>query len=181
MSCHVAFIRAVMLGRGGVDREALIDAFMRAGAISARSHIATGNVTFDASSESAEAITAAVEADLVSMAGTPKKLFVRSAPELRALARAAPFATWAHASAAHELAVIFLADPTELPFALPSLSERGDTTYLSRTEREIFIGTHLVGGRAGNPGAWLERRLRAPVTVRNWNTVMRILRYWETC
>lgn len=117
MSCHVAFIRAVMLGRGGVDREALIDAFMRAGAISARSHIATGNVTFDASSESAEAITAAVEADLVSMAGTPKKLFVRSAPELRALARAAPFATWAHASAAHELAVIFLADPTELPFA----------------------------------------------------------------
>ncbi len=179
MSCHVAFIRAVMLGRGGVEREALLEAFTHAGAASARSHITTGNVTFQAPGESVHAITAAVQADLLRMAGTQKQLFVRSAPELRALARAAPFATWEHRSGAHELAVIFLSSPTELPFSLPSLSDRGDTTYISRTDREVFIGTHLVDGRAGNPGAWLERRLKAPVTIRNWNTVERILRHWQ--
>ncbi len=180
MTNQVAFIRAIMLGRGGIERESLLEAFVRAGAQSPRSHIATGNVTFEAAPRSVPGIVAAVEAELVAMAGTPKKLFVRSEDDLLGLAQAAPFANWTQAAAAHELAVIFLSARAEIPLSLPAISERGDTTYISRTEREIFIATHLIGGRPGNPGAWLERRLKAPVTVRNWNTVTRILRHWET-
>jgi len=173
---HAAFIRAVMLGRGGVDRERLLEAFTRAGAESPRSHLSTGNVTFDAADGAIAGIVESVEAELNEMAGTPKHLFVRSADELRAIAADAPFASWPAAADAHELAVIFLRSAAALPFALPHTSERRDTTYISRRDSEIFIGTHLIGGRPSQPGAWLERRMRAPVTIRNWNTVERVLR-----
>ena len=103
-------------------------------------------------------------------------MFVRSVAELEAVERDIPFSDWPDAQQAHELCVIFLPGPVKLPFDLPHVSERGDTTYLSRRDNEVFIGTHLIAGRPGNPGAWLERRLRAPVTIRNWNTVLRILR-----
>lgn len=180
MPKYAAFIRGIMLGRQGVERTLLLDSFARAGAVSPRSHLATGNVTFEADDTVAARIATAVEADLVTMTGTTKDVFIRSADELRALTRVSPFADWPLASEAHELAVMFLSGPFELPFNLPSVSERGDTTYLSRTDREVFIGTHLVNGRPGNPGGWLERRLKAPITVRNWNTVMRVLRHLES-
>lgn len=169
-----------MLGRQGVERTLLLDSFARAGAISPRSHLATGNVTFEANDESVGGIVTAVEADLVTMTGTTKNVFIRSADELRALTRASPFADWPLAPEAHELAVMFFSGHFELPFGLPRISERGDTTYLSRTDREVFIGTHLVNGRPGNPGGWLERRLKTPITVRNWNTVMRVLQHLES-
>jgi len=44
---YVALIRNVMIGRAGLDRDALLQIFAGAGAMDPRSHLATGNVSFD--------------------------------------------------------------------------------------------------------------------------------------
>ena len=46
---HVAFLRNVMIGRKGLERELLIRTFVACGASSAVSVLATGNVVFEAS------------------------------------------------------------------------------------------------------------------------------------
>lgn len=43
----VGFVRNVMLGREGVDRALLLTTLHEVGAIEARSHLTTGNVTFE--------------------------------------------------------------------------------------------------------------------------------------
>ncbi|MEZ5298123.1 MAG: DUF1697 domain-containing protein [Ilumatobacteraceae bacterium] len=70
-SIHVAFVRAVMIGREGLHRPVLLDMFERAGGSEATSYISTGNVSFPADPESIGELVELVEADLEQLLGAP--------------------------------------------------------------------------------------------------------------
>jgi hypothetical protein len=55
-------------------------------------------------------------------------------------------------------------------------SRRNDVRLIAADGPEVFGVTRRISGRAGNPGALIEREIREPVTMRNWNTIQRILR-----
>ena len=172
MPRHVAFIRAVMVGRAGLSRPVLLDAFTGAGAIEPRSHLATGNVSFDADDAAVAGIVAAIEPVLEAVAGAPKPLFVRRLEDLAGISQRA---RWPDDSDIYECCVSLLPRGAQPATRLPFTGPRGDFTLLGIEGGEAYSVTRLIGGRPGNPGGWLERELGAPVTTRNRRTLERII------
>lgn len=115
---HVAFIRAIMIGRQGLHREVVLDLFRDAGALDPVSHLATGNVSFRAHPRDLDDIVGHVEEGLEATAGRPKLLYVRRLTHLVAMVDADPFAA-APSHDAPQREVVFVpgrVPPIELPF-----------------------------------------------------------------
>ncbi len=72
-----------MVGREGLHREVILDAFLQAGAADPASHLATGNVSFDADPADIPALTQRAGAGLGAVVGRKIEVFVRSVDELR--------------------------------------------------------------------------------------------------
>jgi uncharacterized protein (DUF1697 family) len=89
MPRQVAFIRAVMLGRQGLSRELVLQAFVESGAGDPRSCLATGNVSFDA--DALSDLTSLVERAITKTLGRHEPIFVRSVLRLAELAARDPF------------------------------------------------------------------------------------------
>jgi uncharacterized protein (DUF1697 family) len=166
---HVAFIRAIMIGRQGLHREVVLDLFRDAGAHHPVNHLATGNVSFGARTRDLDGIVEHVEAGIEAIAGRPKLLYVRPLAQLVAMVDADPFAT-APRGDVPQREVVFMpgrVPPIELPF----VTRRGDLCIFAASDRELFAVS-----RVEPPGGVIERLTGEPVTVRAWSTVTRIVR-----
>lgn len=171
----VAFIRNVMVGRGGLSADALRRMTAEAGGRGPRSHLATGNLTFTASADSVEEIRLGLERSIESVLGRAEDVFVRSVASLAAAVRADPFAEMMAADV-YERCVTFLPTDTPLTLSLPIQTARGDAVLFAWQDDEVLSVTRLVGGRPGQPGKYLEHNIGVRVTTRNWNTVERMVR-----
>ena len=84
---YVALLRAVNVGgRGIVKKEALREAFARAGGAHVRTFIASGNVLFEAAPDRVDAIVARARRRLKTVLGTEPVVMVMSASEIAASA-----------------------------------------------------------------------------------------------
>lgn len=170
---HVAFVRAVMIGREGLHRTVLLDMFERAGATEATSYISTGNVSFRA--DDAAAVSAAVEADLHELLGRETPLFVRSLDELQALLDSDPFATEPFDEVYARL-VTFFGDEVPRSVELPVEATNGDWSVFAAGPRELFSVTRAWPDRQPNdPGGRIQRLADQPVTTRALGTLERIV------
>jgi uncharacterized protein (DUF1697 family) len=91
VATHIAFLRAVNLGKRTVKMARLVEVFGDLGFDDVWTHINSGNVVFDAAGARAEledAIETALEAEL----GFEVTTFVRTPAELKRVLTAAPFA-----------------------------------------------------------------------------------------
>lgn len=167
--CHVAFIRAIMIGREGLHRDVLLDMFRDAGAGNPISYIATGNVSFEARSQDVEGIVERVEAGIDALVGRPKLLFVRPLAHLAAMVDGNPFATGPVRDASEREVVFMLGRVPALE--LPIVSPSGDLCVFAASDRELFAVS-----RRDPPGGRIERLTGEPVTVRAWSTVTTIVR-----
>lgn len=171
---HAAFIRNVMLGREGLNQEVLLSIVERADATAPRSYISTGNVTFSAAPSTIPQVTARIEAGIADVIKRHERVFVRSIPELESMLSSGPFTKLAFE--AHDRYVSFTLEPIGPTVEVPFQSGRGDIIALDRTVREVFSATRLVRGRATGPGPFIEKKIGQPITTRNWNTIVRIVR-----
>jgi uncharacterized protein (DUF1697 family) len=169
----VAFIRAVMVGRQGLTRAALLDVFRDAGADDPVSHLTTGNVSFGHSG-STRALQQSVESGIARILGRHEPVFVRSIAALRREVARDPFADPPFDDI-YERCVTFTDVPTQ-SLVLPMTTPRGDAVVFAIGARAVFSVTRQIDGRPGNPVRLIERALGRPVTTRNWNTVERIVR-----
>jgi uncharacterized protein (DUF1697 family) len=169
MPRQVAFIRAVMLGRQGLSRELVLQAFVESGAGDPRSYLATGNVSFDADNDAIRDLTPLLERAIAKTLGRHEPIFVRSVLRLTELAAGDPFEGY-RTEGVHERCVTFLPGDRRWDRALPIASRRNDVSLIAAGGPEVFSITRLISGRPGNPGTLIEREIGAPVTTRNWNT-----------
>ncbi len=170
----VAFIRAVMVGRQGLTRDALLRVFEAAGALDPVSHLATGNVSFGLPGGGAEllgALQAAVERDIAAITGRPKPVFIRSVAALRKLVVAQPFAQPPIPAADIYERCVSFTDCSTHRLDLPLTTARADAVVFAAQGRQVYAVTRQLDGRPGNPVLLIERALGRPVTTRNWNTV----------
>ena len=157
-----------MVGRNGLTKDVLLGIFSDAGAEDPASHLATGNVTFQADGDSV-ALRDRVERDIEKVIGRLEPVFIRSIEHLRRQIERDPFEN-APFDDVYERCVSFTSGPAiEIDF--PLSTPRGDAVAFSSSGDDIFSVTRLVGGRPGTMGKVLERSLARPVTTRNWNTV----------
>jgi uncharacterized protein (DUF1697 family) len=163
-----------MVGRAGLTRGVLEDAFRDNGASFAESFLATGNIVFEAGALLAGEVAECAARQLREGLGLREPCFVRSLEDLRALQMAKPFSA-ASVGDVHELTISFFEELTRPLPPLPIRSRRGDCEVFLVGEREAYGVTWLIDGRTGNPGKLVEDLGCTSVTTRNWKTIERLL------
>jgi len=171
---HVAFVRAVMVGRDGLHREVLLDAFTQASAVDPVSYITTGNISFRAPAAAVGDIQDAVEARLQESGGRRTEVFIRTQAELEAIGRSDPFRA-APLRGDFERTVTLLPAAPPHDLRLPITSPAGDVVVFAAGPRELFTAAAKVDGLSRGPGGTIERALGRRVTSRVWSTIERIL------
>ena len=172
---YVALLRAVNVGgRGLVRKEALSDAFARAGGGHVRTFIASGNVLFDAAPGRAETIVARARRRLKAVFGAEPVVMVRSAAEIATLLRRGGFAA-VDAPTSIKRYILFLADVPALRPRLPltESKERIDIVHVAARDCWV-VSRRKPSGMYGFPGIFVEAALGVRSTARSWSTVTRL-------
>jgi uncharacterized protein (DUF1697 family) len=175
-SRHVAFIRNVMIGRSGLDRDVLLRIFAEAGALDPRSHLATGNVSFGWNGDALDALIDATQAGIARTMGRFEPIFVRSVAALQRSIATLPFQSPPISDVGHRC-VTFTQCATRL--ALPVVTTREDAYIFGSQGSDWFSVTRLVDGRGGNVNRIIEKALSCAATTRNWNTIERVVKLHE--
>jgi len=172
---YVAFLRAVNVGgQGIVTKDALRDAFTRAGGTSVRTFIQSGNVLFDAAPATVEAIVAAAKRRLRPVLGAEPVVIVRRASDIARLLRQGPFAGVSAPAAIKRYIVFLLKRPVRRPrMPFVSAAERLEAVHVRGRDCWLLSG-RKPSGMYGFPGLFVEKALGVPATARNWSTVTRL-------
>jgi uncharacterized protein (DUF1697 family) len=171
---HVAFVRAVMIGREGLHRDVLLAMFERAGADDCVSFISTGNVSFRAEPGGVSAIVEQVEDDLEQLLGRATPVFVRSLGELATLLASDPFAD-PPVDAVRGCEVSFFRSAVPDHLDLPMSASNGDWVVFGTGPREVYSVTRERSDRQpSSPGGVIERTAGEPITTRALGTLERI-------
>jgi hypothetical protein len=166
-----AFIRNVMLGREGLDRLGLLELARAAGAEDVRSHITTGNLTFAADAEAADAIVERLEAGVARMIGREEMVALRPFDWVQELVRSDPFAGFDRGSWITEVALLRHDAPPLRPDLLPDPQR---TVVVAVLEREVLSARPAEGGRRPHVNRLTELAAGSPATSRGWSTLARI-------
>jgi uncharacterized protein (DUF1697 family) len=136
--------------------------------------IASGNVIFDAKSSDTKALEAKIEKHLQKQLGYEVITFLRSIPELKAIATYRAFSDKDLSTGTNTLYVGFLAtEPTkEVKEKMAALCSAIDVFHLHG--REIYWLYDREAGESKYYGALLEKSLGTKTTLRNMNTVQRL-------
>jgi uncharacterized protein (DUF1697 family) len=172
MPRYVAFLRAINVGGHTVSMGRLVELFETLELTDIATFIASGNVLFTSRSRSS-LLERQLDRHLHAELGYPAEAFVRTIPELQAILAVEAFPA-ADVAAAHALMIGFL---REAPSAAVQATVRG---LGGPTDRLAFHGRELHWLRTAQESdpklaQVLEKTLGAPMTVRNVNTVRRIV------
>jgi uncharacterized protein (DUF1697 family) len=172
---YVALLRAVNVGgKGLVKKDALRDAFARAGGTNVSTFIASGNVLVDAAPDRVEAVVAGARRRLKPVLGAEPVVMVRSAKEMAALMRRGPFAG-VDAPKILKRYILFLADvPARRP-RLPLTQPKEELDIVHVAARDCWVvSRRKPSGMYGFPGIFVEAALGVPSTARSWSTVSKL-------
>ena len=174
MPRHIAFLRGINVGGHNVKMQELRRLFESLGFEGVETVIASGNVVFESPDGGGRKLEQRIEACLAEGLGYEVATFLRTAPELAAVARQQPFAPAGLAPGAVVYAVFLRDKPAPaLRREIEALKTDNDEARVGKREiywlrRERSKDSDLFGVRLG-------KLLGAETTVRNMNTVRRIV------
>ena len=171
---YVAFLRAINVGGHTVRMEALRRQFESVGGTNVETFIASGNVIFDTTRRNAAALERAIEEHLGTALGFPVATFLRTIPELAAVAAHAPFQDSEFTAGATTMYVAFLkkAPGSDARAAVAAL--RNPVDDLAVHERELYwLRRNYVGESMLAPSAF-DRAKLGDATTRNVTTVRKL-------
>jgi uncharacterized protein (DUF1697 family) len=172
---YVAFLRAInVAGHAIVSMTDLRDAFADAGCLSVRTYIQSGNVIFDSAGVAEAVLFQRIRSQVRALIGAEPGIVFRTARQVDALVRSAPFKALGTGPAL-KLYVVCLAEkpsvrprfPLRLPKeALEAVGMKGlDVLVVSRRKPSGFYGF---------PNNFIEKELGVPATSRNWTTMTKM-------
>jgi uncharacterized protein (DUF1697 family) len=174
MATYVALIRGINVGgHKQVAVSDLRDLLSRLGFANPRSLLQSGNLVFDCSSRSAQALERLLEAESVNRLGLDAAFFVRTAAEWGSVIARNPFPKEAERDPGH-FVVQFL---KEAPSAADLKALRAAITGREVVRvhgREAYVYYPDGIGRSRLTSTLLERKLATRATGRNWNTVLKV-------
>jgi uncharacterized protein (DUF1697 family) len=175
----VAFLRAINVGVHVVTMERLRELFEEAGCEQVETFIASGNVIFSTKARNLATLEAKLEKHMEKALGYEVKTFLRTVPEVEVLASYEAFNA-KEAAKAHTISVGFLAEPlgAEAVKAVNALQSADDTFH--HNGRELFWLTRISQADSKLSNAKFEKALKANVTFRNVNTVVRLAAKYGT-
>ena len=174
MPRYIAFLRAINVGGRTVKMDRLRTLFAALGFDEVETFIASGNVIFDSASRAPRALEQRIEEQLRQALGYEVATFLRSAPELAAVAAYQPFGASEPIPPGHALWVGFLKAAPSDEARQKLLSLRTATDDFLAHGREVYWARRNRISESAISGAVLERALGAPMTMRNVTTVRKL-------
>jgi uncharacterized protein (DUF1697 family) len=169
----VVLLQGVNVGRNNSLPMAELRALLEGlGATNVRTYVQSGNAVVDTTRAEAP-FQRALEAALAERMGRPIATTLRTAEALRQVVEGAPFGEVA--AKANERVVVFLSRAPTAAELMPLEGDWGAERW-QRAGREIFL--FLPSGQGRSPLAAAVGRLvkaKMTVTMRNWNTVEKLL------
>ncbi len=175
MPRYVAFLRAINVGGHIIKMDHLRQLFETLGLSNVETFIASGNVIFDSSSKNIRTLERKIESLLGETFGYRVDTFVRSTSELADIAQHKPFDESELEADGNVLYVAFTSDEPSTE------SQKTLRTFITAIDdfqvhgREVYCLSRKNVGESRFSGAQLERALGMPATVRNVNTVKRLV------
>jgi len=174
MPTNVAMLRGVNVGaRNKLNMGDLEALFVALGHTSVVTYIQSGNVVFHSRSARTASVVQGIEERLERDLGLQVAVLLRTKDELGDVARSNPFLRTAADPA--RLHVTFLAEIPDA--ALVRTVEAVDSApdELRVQGRNVFLHCPTGYGTTKLNNGFLERKLRATATTRNWNTVTKLV------
>ncbi len=173
MTRYIAFLRAINVGGHTVRMDALRRHFQVWGGTNVETFIASGNVIFETSRRDQNAAERAIEAHIAKALGYPVVTYLRSIPELAAVAAHAPFPLDEY-DRGGRLFVGFMKTAATPAVARALAGLRTDIDDLAVEGREVYWlrRTQLMPSLATGPA--IEKVVGSPISMRNVNTVRRL-------
>ena len=171
---YVAFLRAINVGGHTVRMEELRRQFESLGATNVETFNASGNVIFDTTRRSAAALETAIEDHLRTAFGFPVGTFLRTLPEVAAIAAHVPFAEPEFAAGATTMYVAFLKKAPDARVRAAVAALRNPVDDLAVHERELYwLRRNHVGESMLSQGQF-EKAKVGDATTRNVTTVRKL-------
>ena len=169
----IAFLRAINVGGHNVTMAKLRGLFESLSLKDVETFIASGNVIFASRSKDIRALQQKIENELLRSLGYEVKTFIRTIPEVAAIARYKPF-NESQLSSATALNVALLADPLSAGAekSLMALKTEIDDFHVHGREVYWLCKTRQSDSRFSNTR--FEKIVNARATWRNVNTVVRL-------
>ena len=171
---HAALLRGINVGgKNRLPMKDLAAMFDAAGCGSVSTYIQSGNVLFEASPALARRIPALVGKAISDRFGYRVPVVLRSAVELRRIARGNPFLK--AGADLDELHVVFLSDSPSAAMGRALDPDRSPPDEFALRGREIYLRCPNGYGRSKLTNAYFDSKLSTTSTVRNWRTVVKLL------
>lgn len=171
---YIALLRAINVGGHTVKMDQLRKLFETLGLANVETFIASGNVIFDAPAEDTRTLEKRIERHLQQSLGYEVITFIRSAPELAAVATYQPFAAAELAEASNSLYVAFLTDQPGDTAQQKLMAFRNEIDDFHIHKREAYWLCRRKMNGSVFSGALLEKTLGVPATMRNVTTIKKL-------
>jgi uncharacterized protein (DUF1697 family) len=173
MSRYIAFLRAINVGGHTVKMETLRQLFQGMGFTGVETFIASGNVVFEAPSQEPRLLEERIMANLRGALGYEVATFLRTGPELVAIANYQAFPPEALAAAA-TFNIAFLADPLD-PMSIQKLMAlKSDLDDFHVHGREVYWLCRVLQSQSTFSNAVLEKTTGRPSTLRGAKTIKKM-------
>jgi uncharacterized protein (DUF1697 family) len=169
----IAFLRALNVGGHNVTMAELRGLFENLSLNEVESFIASGNVIFTSRSRDIRVLQQKIENQLLRSLGYEVKAFLRTIPEVAAIARYKPFSK-SQLSSAAALNVAFLADPLGPEAEKSLLALKTEIDDFHANGREVYWLCKKKQSDSKFSYTRFEKMLNARATWRNVNTVVRL-------
>ena len=169
----VAFLRAINVGGHNVTMAELRELFEGLAFKRVETFIASGNVIFETRSDDTAALELKIERRLLRALGYEVKAFLRTIPEVAAVARYQPFDA-SQLKTAAALNVGFLAKPVEAEVSMAVLALKTEIDDFHVSGREVYWLCRTRQSDSKFSNIRFEKLIRGRATWRNINTVARL-------
>jgi uncharacterized protein (DUF1697 family) len=170
----VALLRGINVGgKNKLPMKDLVGMFERAGCVTTRHYIQSGNIVFSAPETLAPKIPVMVEAAIAKGLGLRVPVVLRSEKELRGVVAGNPFLkTGVDPDALH---VMFLAARPSKAAVEKLDPARSPPDAFVVKGREIYLACPDGVGRTKLTNAWFDSKLETVSTSRSWRTVLKLV------
>jgi uncharacterized protein (DUF1697 family) len=169
----VALLRGINVGgKNMLPMKDLIKLFEKAGCTNVKNYIQSGNIVFKANQQVAETIADVIAKAIEKKFGIRVPVVVRSADELRAIAKNNPYVK--NGTDEDRLHVVFLKDRPSTKLAQILDPNRSPGDFFVIEGGEIFLSI-ASAAKTKITNAYLDSKLQTVSTGRNWRTILKLV------
>jgi uncharacterized protein (DUF1697 family) len=172
---YVAFLRAInVAGHARVEMSRLCDVFTRAGCVNAQTYIQSGNVIVETEDDDRAELFQRIRTNVCRATGEQSRVTFRSVRQIYTLVNAAPFKAFDADRSVKLYAVCLFEKPRSVPpFPWEDSKERLEAIGIKGLD-VLVVSRRKPSGFYGSPNSFVEKKIGAPATSRNWSTIKKI-------